>query len=206
MTDESYEIYVLVSDDYWYVGSASGKQPYAIRRYDEHQRGFQSAQKLQEVARSLGWGAFEMMVLEQSCGDHIAAESRWWKLGVLLETRECLNLRNPAQWSGTMTGRAFTAQHKKKISAALSRYEQEIRTSEERRRLASLGGLASYQAAVLRGDAQTRQSRAGMAGARKANARLAVCADCDMICRPSSMGGHLRKTGHKRIDELLATT
>lgn len=103
MTAQPYEIYAITNDQYWYVGSASGKLPFAARRFDEHRRGIKSAAKLQAVIARDGFDSLSQIVLEAGVGDHIAAERRWYELGQLYETRECLNGGPPAL-AGSLPG------------------------------------------------------------------------------------------------------
>ncbi len=116
-----YEIYVVTSADYWYVGSASGREPYGSRRFKDHMTGKGGAKLLTQNVAELGTDAFSYQILESGFGNHVEAERLWFDLGQIFETRECLNGARPFRGGalpGNGAGRKLSPEHCANMSAA----------------------------------------------------------------------------------------
>lgn len=88
----SYEIYVVESTDYWYVGSTvRGFE----RRFRMHMAGYGGAPLLRDQVDLLGQQAFSVRRLESATGDPMPAEQSWYDWHLSNDPRLSLNSRRP---------------------------------------------------------------------------------------------------------------
>jgi group I intron endonuclease len=101
-----YEIYLIESNDYWYVGStAIGVK----RRFQEHLRGSRSgAELLRTKIRELGSDQFTVTILEGHLSERVEAERRWYDWYLANDSRQTLNGRRPCTWGGWPKGKRHT--------------------------------------------------------------------------------------------------
>lgn len=110
-----YEIYVIESGDYWYVGSTTRG---AQKRRQEHYRGHGRAPLLAAKIQELGSAAFQQTVLEQDHGDPIEGEQRWYDWYLANDSRQTLNGKRPDSWDGSRRGTHHTPEARAKMSAS----------------------------------------------------------------------------------------
>lgn len=110
-----YEIYLIHSRDYWYVGSTTRG---AIKRRNEHYAGRGRAPLLKAKIRELGSEAFSFRVLEVGMGDPIQAEQKWYDWKLTTDVRQSLNSKRPDSWDGWNRGKPFSSEAREKMSLA----------------------------------------------------------------------------------------
>ena len=94
-----YEIYLIEGPGCWYVGSTTRG---AKLRFEEHMRGKSGAPKLNGRVAYLGSEAFTVSVLETGAGEPLPAEQHWYDIGIVTDSRECLNVLRPGWGQGSL--------------------------------------------------------------------------------------------------------
>ena len=161
MFDVAYEIYVVTSENHWYVGSSSGKSPSAHKRFIAHTTG-RGADGFKFLIAQDPAVKFTLHVVETGHGDFLQREHAWWQLGRLHETRECLNRRPPASWSHCNTGVNLSDEHRRKISEAQKGKPRNQKFDEETRKKLSDAGRGRKRSSETRrliSEAAKRQIR-----------------------------------------------
>lgn len=188
-----YAIYVITSTDYWYVGSSAGAHSSPERRFAAHLNGYGGAPLLHERIMDIGPAVFELEVLERGYGDPIAAEARWFDLGLATETRKCLNRRRPGITDGYWLNHELTRAHRAHIGAALRGRRRSPLTSVARARISlALRGRPHAPEHVRKvADANRGQCRVASPAVRRALA-VARCARWNLNQRkPCGCGYHV---------------
>lgn len=183
----SYEVYLIESVDYWYVGSASGKVS-AATRMKAHLRGWGNAPRLKEAVQ-LG-GRFSQVILESGYGDPIPREQAWYELGILTEERECLNIRQPQWWNGVMRGRTHSLESRAKMSASLV---GKSLTPEHR---AAIGRGITGRPMSDKTRHALLVARQSTKGINPAINQQRVKCGCGLVSTPGPMGRHRKASGH----------
>lgn len=129
MDKKPYEIYIIASEDYWYVGSASGKTT-ATKRFTAHLKGKGRAYLLWGAIQKLGASSFTQKILEKGVGNPVEAEQKWYDWYLANDSRNTLNGRRPGAWDGhihsaielekmrqAQIGRRHTLESREKMSA-----------------------------------------------------------------------------------------
>ena len=115
--DTDYEIYLITSEDYWYVGSTTIG---VSARYKQHLAGRGNAQTLWEQIQRLGPECFSVEVVEAGYGQRVQAEREWYDRLVEEDSRQTLNGKPPNfGWDGFIrTNFTMSDEAKAKISRA----------------------------------------------------------------------------------------
>src|ERR1035437_5464371 len=92
-----YEIYLITTPGYWYVGSSTKK---AAFRFKQHMSGQGKAPKLWAKIQDRGKDSFQQVVVERGVGDPIEAEQKWYDFYSTHDARESLNGKRPGGWDG----------------------------------------------------------------------------------------------------------
>jgi len=205
----SYEIYLITTPGYWYVGSSFGKLPSSGRRFNQHMSGRGCAPKLWAKIQEIGKGSFKQTVVEKGSGNPIEAESRWYDFYLAHDARETLNLCRPTD-SG-MLGRHHTEETKEKIRKgnlgkrntpeAIARMREihkgfthslESRAKMSVRMMGNNWNLGK----VLPKETRIKMSESHKGKIPVQNFMKVACGNCEMITNPGSMGKHFKATGH----------
>lgn len=214
--NKAYEIYVILSTSYWYVGSSYGKNPSAARRFREHITGNGRAPLLAEQIRISGSQAFSYKLMEIGVGDPIKAEQKWYDWYLANDPRETLNGRSPVKWGKWGEGRVFTLEHRRHISEALTGRPRSpeacARMSEiQKGRVHSkeqIDKMRTSKTGVKTGprpqEVKDKISKAHIGKPKPAhvmaalNTRNAQCGDCELVSTPAGVSSHCRTRGHQR--------
>lgn len=131
-------IYAIVSPLHWYVGKTFGENRSTENRFERHMTGKPgSSKRLWAAVQEHGREFFTQIILEVGDGNHCVAERLWYDIGILFESRECLNGGKPfiggsvpgervvsdetrAKMSAYQKGRPKSEETKAKISATLT--------------------------------------------------------------------------------------
>ena len=217
----SYEIYVITTENHWYVWSASGKKPFASRRFTEHMSGGNKcAARIRDLLKVCGPSAFQYEVLDSGVGDVIERERFWYDIGVVFEHRECLNAHAPGSYPDTNTGRTATLEARANMSRAAIGHAPTFigphspETKAKTSAISKARGMPRHvtdaataarigKPSPLRGRKQSPDVVAMKAerqtGKPHPSAQpIAECADCGMISRAAPMGRHFKSTGHTK--------
>lgn len=105
------QIYLIESEDYWYVGSTSvGIQ----KRFRQHQNGYGDAHLLYDAMQSSS-GTFTISLLEEVL-DRVEGERRWYDWYRANDSRRTLNGRRPCSWDGGWKGKRHSMATRSKMS------------------------------------------------------------------------------------------
>jgi hypothetical protein len=177
-----FEIYLIATPHYWYVGSTTiGSN----KRFERHMAGQSNAPILWKKIQTLGSDAFHLTVLEQGRGDPIEAERRWYDWYIANDSRQTLNGKRPNTW-----GVAMTPAVREKIAEAHRGTKHSMR-SRHRMRDAHLGKPLSAEHIA-------RISEGHKAVAVKEHTMRMEC-ECGIVSTPSGIARHIKASGHDKL-------
>jgi hypothetical protein len=164
----SFEIYLIFTSDYWYVGSTTVS---AQKRRKAHEAGYGRAPLLASKMQELGPQAFSLTILEEGYGDPIEAEQRWYDWYLTNDPRQTLNMKRPDSFDGWNRGKSPSQETRVKISQA----KQGHTVSEEARAKISIASKGkpkseTHRAALSaahQGKTHTAATRAKMSATRR---------------------------------------
>ena len=211
MTEYPYEIYLITSEDHWYVGRAVGPTRTAAKRFKEHANGNGGAKKLWQAIQDRGVEAFTQIILENETGDYVEAEQRWYDFYKFNDPRESLNLKRPDCWDGIMTGRKASVETRAKLSAGLMGKQRALGSKHSPEACAAKSVFQKTRihspeqhakiAVANTGKKRSLESRERMRQAKLGrpmplNTIKVACGECDLVTNRGALGRHIKATGH----------
>lgn len=186
MRTVDYEVYLIETSLYWYVGSTTiGSDA----RWDRHRSGHGNAHLLTAKIKDLGPEAFDHRVLEQDCGHPIKAERRWYDWYLAHDPRQSLNGRAPGGWSDR-TGKTHPPEVRSKISAALKGH---ILSTATRAKISK-----SRQGQLHTPSTRSKMSATMLSSEVQAKLKQRYACECGSNYTPSGLARHCKATGHQR--------
>lgn len=201
-----YEIYVIESIDYWYVGSAILPRSSAVKRFERHVSGKGSGTAfLHSKIVELGEEHFSCTVVESRFGDHIAAEREWYDSYLADDPRATLNGRRPGAWDGQHrpeTCAKISASNKGRVISADLRLAASLRVkgstkapcAEETKEKIS----QSLQGHPVGQTTKRKQSIIAIQTGRSPSMDIVEC-ECGLITKVGPLARHIKATGHQQI-------
>ena len=198
-----YEIYLITTPGYWYVGSTIHG---AAKRFREHMGGKKSgASLLKAKVAELGIAAFKQTVVETSFGNPIEAEQKWYDFYLAHDARHSLNRRRPGGFDGWNTGIPSSPEHRAKIGAFHLGRKRPLETGRKIS-AAKMGHTVSQEArdkisesltgreGVRKGAIHTAEAIAKMSATQRSERWQ--CAECEMVTNAGCLAKHQNTSGH----------